>query len=85
MSQEKRSWFESAWFYCLMAVVSVGMLAEYTRIVLTVNNSPRKIFAPVIWLGMATHKTWLRRNRKELPGVRNCSAQCDPGELSGQW
>ncbi len=54
-----------------MAVVSVGMLAKYTRIVLTVNNSPRKIFALVvwvttlvIWLGRAIYKTWLRKNTK---------------------
>jgi hypothetical protein len=48
-----------------MAVVSVGiMLAEYTRIVLTVNNSPRKIFGLVIWLGRAIYKTWLRKNTK---------------------
>ncbi len=64
MSQEKRSSFD--W---LMAVVSVGMLAAYTRSVFTVDDSASMFFALVvwaimlvIWLGTAIDKTWPSKN-----------------------
>ena len=51
--REKRSVVRSLWFSILMSVVSLGMFAEYARLVLTSDDSPRKIFAMGVWLLMA--------------------------------
>lgn len=44
---------KSLWFSVLISVLSLGMLVEYTRQVLTIEHSPRKITALVAWLVLA--------------------------------
>lgn len=62
--------FNSPVLNWVMTAVSLIMLAEYTRIVLTVDNSPRKTYVLIAWafmlvicLATAIYKTWLRKGK----------------------
>ena len=50
---EKQPTVKALWFSILMSIVSLGMFVEYTRLVLTTDDSPRKIVALVVWRVMA--------------------------------
>jgi tellurite resistance protein TehA-like permease len=50
---EKSGLFHSFWFSVVMGIVSLGMLAEYTRLVLTTDDSTRRIIVLCIWLVIA--------------------------------
>jgi hypothetical protein len=46
------------------------MVAEYTRLVLTVDDSPRKFIALaiwvvllILWLGGAIYRTWIKKGK----------------------
>lgn len=50
-----------------MAVVALVMLAEYSRVVLTIDGSSRKVFVLIAWAVMlitwlwaAIYRTWFR-------------------------
>ena len=70
MSQEKRPWYDSAWSWWASAAVALVMVAEYTRLVLTTDDSPRKIIVLtiwvvllVLWLGRAIYRTWIKKEK----------------------
>ncbi len=46
---EKKSAFHSLWFSIVMVIVSLLMLADYTRLVLTTDDSVRRIVVLIIW------------------------------------
>ncbi len=46
---EKKSYFYSLWFSVVMVVVSLVMLADYTHLVLTTDDSTRRIVVLVLW------------------------------------
>ena len=46
---EKKSMFYSLWFSAIMTIVSFIMFAEYTRLVLTTDDSIRRIVVLCIW------------------------------------
>ena len=46
---EKKSYFHSLWFSFVMVIVSLVMLADYTRLVLTTDDSIRRIVVLIIW------------------------------------
>lgn len=48
MSKSK-SYFQSLWFSIVMVIVSLLMLAEYTRLVITTDDSTRRVLVLVIW------------------------------------
>jgi hypothetical protein len=50
---EKKPAVKSFWFSLLMSILSLGMLAEYTRLVLTTDDSLRRKVVLVIWLVLA--------------------------------
>ena len=45
----KEPMVKSLWFSVLMSVVSLGMLADYTRLVLTTDDSLRRIVVLCVW------------------------------------
>jgi len=50
MPQEKRPWYDSTWSWWASAALALVMVAEYTRLVLTTDDSLRKIIALTIWV-----------------------------------
>lgn len=46
---EKKSYFHTVWFSIVMVIVSLLMLADYTRLVLTTDDSMRRIIVLIIW------------------------------------
>jgi hypothetical protein len=68
MPQEKRPWSDSAWSWWASAALALVMVAEYTRLVLTVDDSPRKVVALAIWVMLlilwssrAIYRTWIKK------------------------
>ena len=50
---ERKSPFKSFWYTLIMSIVSAVMLAEYTRLVLTTDDSPRRLVVLFVWLVIA--------------------------------
>lgn len=50
---EKKSYFHSLWLSIVMVIVSLLMLADYTRLVLTTDDSIRRIVVLVLWCVIA--------------------------------
>lgn len=50
MSQKKRPWYDSAWSWWLSAALALVMVAEYTRLILTTDDSPRTVIVLAIWV-----------------------------------
>ena len=50
---EKKSYFHSLWFSVVMAIASLLMLADYTRLVMTTDDSMRRIVVMIIWAVIA--------------------------------
>jgi hypothetical protein len=70
MPQEKRPWYDSAWSWWASAALALVMVAEYTRLVLTADDSPRKVIALtiwvvllILWLGRAIYRTWIKKEK----------------------
>ena len=51
--EEKKSPFKSFWYTLVMSIVSILMFAEYTRLVLTTDDSPRRVVVLFVWLVIA--------------------------------
>lgn len=51
--KERRSPFKSFWWTLVMSIVSILMFAEYTRLVLTTDDSPRRVVVLFVWLVIA--------------------------------
>ena len=49
----EKSVFKSLWFSVVMSILSVLMLAEYTRFVLTTDDSLRRIIVLGLWAVIA--------------------------------
>ena len=70
MPQEERPWYDSAWSWWASAALALVMVAEYTRLVLTVDDSPRKVIALAIWVvllifwsGRAIYRTRIKKGK----------------------
>jgi len=51
--EEKRPPFKSFWHTVVMSIVSIAMFVEYTRLVLTTDDSPRRVVVLFVWLVIA--------------------------------
>ncbi len=68
MPQEERPWYDSAWSWWASVALALVMIAEYTRSVLTADDSSGKIILLtiwvvllVLWLGRAIRRTWIKK------------------------